>query len=348
MKKVSIGIILYNSEKYLPFLLPSILNQDYTNIEFLIRDQSPNYECYEYIKKHYPEVFEKIEIYKAPNRLHSGGHNDLINQMTGDYYICASFDMYYEKDFISNIVKELDKPENFPYLTATCKLYYWDFPKLEKDESLIEQSKTKIIDSCGLGVNEFHHFVDRGQGKVDVGQYDNDVSIFGATGALIIFRKEALEKIQFINKNGKKEYFDELMHYKNDVDMAYRFQWMGEKCLFLPHVRAYHFRQVSQRIPGLKGLIIARREKTPFSKKSSYIGNSILMHKNYSSDFSWKIRLKTFLRGFIEYIYILLFESYILKEKKFLKQNEEEIMSKKKAVQKKVSVTCIEHFMKIP
>ena len=63
--KISIGVILFTGcEKYLPYSLKSLLEQDYSNIEFLFRDQSPNGEVYDWLQKNMLEVFMRAKVEK--------------------------------------------------------------------------------------------------------------------------------------------------------------------------------------------------------------------------------------------------------------------------------------------
>ena len=160
---VTIGLVLHQNEQYLKPCLEDLLRQDYQNIEFLVRDQSPQGEAFEYIRHNLPEVFRAIKIERGPNLWHSGGHNRLIRRMNGQYYITASVDMSYPPDFVSKTIQALEKPENRHYGSATVKLMVWDFGSHEK---------TNIIDSCGFGITRSHLFYDIGQGKEDKGQYD--------------------------------------------------------------------------------------------------------------------------------------------------------------------------------
>jgi len=333
--KITIGLIVYTGcEKYLPHSLPSLFNQDYPNIEFLLRDQSPNAEIVSWLKRNMPEVINnpKIKITTGENRMHSGGHNALINQMTGDYYFCVSNDMLYPRDFASKIVAELEKTENQGYGTATCKLMQWDFEN---------KSKTNRIDSMGIGAKKTHHFFDIGQGEEDKGQYDS-VKPFGSSGALTVFTKKALDEIAYQNPEGKTEYYDEFLHYKNDVDLAYRLQWAGQKCLLIPSVKVYHDRQVS----GKDGIIGGRKEKKRWTKDSSVFGHQVVLLKNYTSEFSWSVRLQTTFYNLAKWGFLLIKEPYLLNQYKAAKKHMSEIEAKKKAMKRAVKPGEIEEMMK--
>ncbi len=73
----------------------------------------------------------------------------------------------------------------------------------------------------------------RGVWQTDEGQYDADVWVFGACGGAAAYRREAWDEA-----GG----FDEaLFMYLEDVDLAWRLQLRGWKCLYVPEARIYHY-----------------------------------------------------------------------------------------------------------
>jgi len=71
---------------------------------------------------------------------------------------------------------------------------------LEIDEIVLDEEqdsgirKLDYIDTCGLATTRSRNFYDRGQNQKDTGNYDCRQEIFGPSGALALFKKEALEK----------------------------------------------------------------------------------------------------------------------------------------------------------
>lgn len=330
--KVTIGVILYKNLKYLKYSLGSLLNQDYPNIELLVRDQSPGGEAYEFIKSELPQLFDQLLIEKGVNKGHSGGHNELIRKSTGSYYLCASNDMWYPTHLTSSFVTELEKSENQKFGSATGKLMYWDFEKV--DHEGIEKSFTNQIDSCGISLKSTHHFFDLGQGEADKGQYDHKRTIFGPSGALAIYRKNALESVKY--QGASDEYFDELLHYKNDVDLAYRLQWANQKSLLLPEIKAYHHRQLSKQ---------TRRKASKEARGNSFFGQQLVLLKNFDSKYSKKVRIKTQLRQWATLGYASLVEPSLIKQFSKLKANEKEIDLKIQSIERKTSAKEIEKLM---
>jgi GT2 family glycosyltransferase len=340
--KVTIGLILLRNEHYLKLSLGSLAAQDYPNLEILVRDQSPNGEAYDYVQKEMPEVFAKITLSKGENLMHSGGHNALIRKMTGEWYFCASNDMWYPKDFVSKMVTELQKPEYSTFGSASPKLLRWDFKFAEND---LEASKTKAIDSVGLGLTKCHKFIDVGQGEEDKGQYDSRTSIFGTSAAAGLYRKSALEDVAWTNHvarernvaSGKveKEYFDETLHYKNDVDLAYRLQWAGHKCLFIPLAQVWHDRQAS-----------GHSAKSAWAKGNSYFGQLVTVSKNWSPDFSWPVKLLTGLRQAALWVYAFILDRPLLQQRAEVEKVAPLIEAKRKAMLRRIKVEEVERFMK--
>ncbi len=331
ISKVTIGLILRGNLHYLKLSLGSLVAQDYPNLEILVRDQSDHGEAYEYLQNEMPDVFAKLNIEKAPNVMHSGGHNALIRKMTGDWCFCASNDMWYPPDFISKAMAELEKPENKEVGSASPKLMRWDFKVAESD---LESSKTHFLDSVGIGLGPCHKFTDKGQGQEDKGQYDHRTLIFGASAAAGFYKKSALDDVAWTNDKGEREYFDETIHYKNDAELAYRLQWAGHKCLFIPSSKVWHDRQAS-----------TQSGKSVWTKQNSYFGQLVTVRKNWSPDFSLIVKLMTGLRQAALWAYAFLLDRSLLKARADYQKLIPLIDQKRAAMPRRVKAEEIERLM---
>lgn len=271
-----------------------------------------------------PRVAAKARTHLGENRFHSGGHNALIRKGTGDYYLCASTDMLYPINLVSKLVQQMEKPEHRSFGSATVKLLHWDE---------IWGRETDIIDSCGIGLTRAHKFFDVGGGAVDKGQHDSVSEIFGPSGALAFYRRSALEDVKYQN-----EYFDELLHYKNDVDLAYRLQWAGYKSLLLPGMICYHAR-------GL-GKNRTRRRRSEFERENSLLGQLAVVYKNLSKDFSPAIKRATHWRQTLVKAYISIFEREALEGLEHFKEHLPEFAEKRAAINCRVPASEIEKLMR--
>ena len=76
----------------------------------------------------------------------------------------------------------------------------------------------------------------RGQGEDDNGQYQQRCDVFGAPGCAAFYRREMLEDLEF-----KGQFFDEtLFTWYEDIDLDWRANQLGWRCLYDPASVAYH------------------------------------------------------------------------------------------------------------
>ena len=70
----------------------------------------------------------------------------------------------------------------------------------------------------------------------DAGQYDQAAYVFGACGGAAMYRMEMLEAVRMGG-----EFFDEsYFAFGEDLDLSFRAQSLGYKCLAVPSARVYH------------------------------------------------------------------------------------------------------------
>lgn len=266
--KITIGVTPYLAAKYLPYSLKSLIEQDYENVEILLLDQEEGkWTSAKWIIENQPEWWDKVKLMKGPNLWHSGGMNKLMSIMTGDIFVVASQDMLYPKDFAKRIADFFEKHPEFEF--ASPRLMRWDFANLKT---------TDQIDSLGLQVTRHHGAYEVRQGQTWA---DNKISsqhygpIFGGSGALLALRKSAIDTVKV---NG--QVLDEMLHYKNDVDLAYRLQWADCAGALIDDLVVYHDR-------------FASRGKKPFwVQKQSMFGDLVFIWKNFSWEYSLLTKLK--------------------------------------------------------
>lgn len=107
MKKVSIIVPVYKSEKYIKKLIDSVLNQTYKNIELiLVDDESPDLSgqiCDEYAQKD-----NRIIVIHQKNAGCCGARNTGLNAVTGEYLMLADGDDWMEPDCVEYLVSLLE------------------------------------------------------------------------------------------------------------------------------------------------------------------------------------------------------------------------------------------------
>lgn len=342
MARITVGVITHNSEDYLEPCLNSLLAQDYENMEIVVLDNDSEDHTIDALEEKFPDI-KFIE--SQENLGFAKSHNEILRQSECDFYACVNIDMIFEPNFVSELVKSIEQKPIFG--SSGGKVKRWDFEAYQKSlKGARELGKTNFIDSAGIRILKSHRFEDMGQGDVDYGQYDHPREIFGVSGAAVLYRRKALEDVAFLNENGEKEYFDESMFmYKEDIDLAYRFQWAGWKCHYTPHAVAYHDRTIPAIGRRALDIVRNRSRKSTFVNRLSYLNHQILLEKNFSDEYSSKVRGATFWYNLKVFLYILVFETELLSEWWRYYKMRGKIKARKRAMPRRVSKAEIEKLM---
>ncbi len=292
---ISINLVTWNGERYLPWLCQSLKKQTFKNWELLVLDNFSFDKSLIIIKDYIPQA--KI-IKQKENIGFARGHNLLINWSDSDYILVLNQDIILEPDYLEKIIDFLEV--NPLVASAAGKVMVWDFA---------EGKKSKIIDSWGLVIDKKRKVVDWQQGKKDYHLENKEV--FGLSGAATIFRRRNLENIKEL-KDNSYQYFDEdFFAYKEDIDLAWRLRLNGWESYLITSTKAYHHRTVNLKEDRkLRGAI----------NKLSYRNHLMLLYKNSF--------LRNFMKDFFlviwyelqKIIYFLIYErSTLLGLKEFFK-----------------------------
>lgn len=119
---VTVGMPVYNEEKYIGETLESIINQDYENLEILISDNYSNDKtsiiCKEYAKKD-----KRINYYwQSKNIGATANHYYVIRKARGKYFMWAAGHDKWSTNLVSQCVSHL---ENFQTATIAFGTPIW-------------------------------------------------------------------------------------------------------------------------------------------------------------------------------------------------------------------------------
>lgn len=103
MEKVTAIVAIYKSEKFLPKLLDSLVEQTWRNLEIiLIDDESPDNSgviCDEYARRD-----ERIKVIHKKNGGACQARNDGLKEATGDYILVIDGDDWLERDYVEYLM----------------------------------------------------------------------------------------------------------------------------------------------------------------------------------------------------------------------------------------------------
>ncbi len=220
--KVSIVILNWNCKRYLKNCIESVQRQTYKNIEVYLIDNASSDGSVEYIKKEFLDL--KI-IRNSENIGFAKAHNLGIRKTNGLYYMPLNPDVVLTDNFVEEIVTAINSEENIGW--ASGKVFFMNQ----------DGAKTDIIYSTGHTIDKNYYFNNRGYGQRDTVGYTQKDYIFGANGACPLYKREMIEDIKY-NTN---EYFDEMFFmYGTDVDIDWRAQLLGWKCVYSSKAVAFH------------------------------------------------------------------------------------------------------------
>lgn len=215
--KVSISLVTFNGERYLADCLASIFNQTFKDFELIVIDNYSKDQTRNLLRNHGIKFWEL-----GKNLGFAKGHNLGIGHARGDYVLILNQDVVLKSNFLEILVKTLD---NNPTIAAASGKIY-------------RAGQNQILDSTGLLFSKNRQITDRGADQPDQGQYDQPQEIFGLSGAVVLFRRLALETVKI-----GADYFDtDYFCYKEDVDLAWRLQLAKFGAYYQPEAVAHHHR----------------------------------------------------------------------------------------------------------
>ena len=327
---VSINLLTYNGRQYVENCLNSVLKQTYPHIEILVIDNASTDSTVNYLKQFRKETPKLKVIFNQRNLGFAAGHNQGIKESQGGFILCLNQDVVLDKDFVKRAVEILEKDGQAAAIQGKI---------------LRMPLTSKIIDVTGLVILKNRRIIARAQGQTDQGQFEKIEEIFGADGAVPVYRRKALADVKI-----KEEYFDEdFFAYKEDVDLAWRMQLYGWKVIYQPKAIAWHDRTAGDSAAiNYFGIIRERLKISKFAKYLAFKNQRLMQIKNEQSWLLLK-HLPWFLpKEIASWFYVLLFEKYTWRAIKDLFRQMPQAWQKRKIImaKKKVGAKEIEKWFK--
>ncbi|MFB6181549.1 MAG: glycosyltransferase family 2 protein [Candidatus Magasanikbacteria bacterium] len=318
MRKLSVQLVTWNGEDYIPYLFDSLRDQTFDDWKLNILDNNSDDNTLEALEKEL-EDFE-VNYHFQQNDTNVGfapGHNKLFRETNSEYFLMLNQDMYLQPDCLEKLVDFLDK--NQEAAGVTPRLMRWKFDLLKdknvEENDLLKQSFTDQVDSLGMKIFKnrrvIEQYTQKKWSKIK-DKFDSDTrEVFGVSGAFPMFRRSSIEEITFDNGN----YLDEDYHsYKEDVDLAYRLQSSGNKAYVILDTVAYHDRSAAgPENPGIIATIKNKLDQSEWVKKHSYKNHLMTLYKNeYWQNFLLDFPF-IFWYELKKFIWYLLFDPKVLK-----------------------------------
>jgi GT2 family glycosyltransferase len=213
MALASIVIPTYNGMAHLPVCLAAVRAQTYQPFETILVDNASTDETLAYVRREFPDV--RIVPLKE-NCVFAGAVNEGIRAAQGEVIVLLNNDTEAEPAWLAELMAALQSDPQAGMAASKMRLF---------DRRAILHNAGDAFRRDGMPVN-------RGVWQNDQGQFDADRYVFAPCGGAGAYRKEMLDAIGLMD--------EELVAYCEDVDIGWRAQLAGWRCVYAPRAIVYH------------------------------------------------------------------------------------------------------------
>ena len=210
--QVAIVITNWNGRQYLETCLASIYAQDYQDFEVIVVDNASADDSVSVVHK----LFPKVRLIQNETNLGlCAANNRGILATNAEYVAILNNDTEFEPEWLGRLVEAMNS--DLQIGMCACKMLLTD----QRD----------MIESDGIGVDRAGMAWGLETGRPHY-RDTTLVPVFGACGGAALYRRSMLLEIGLFD--------EDFFVYLEDADVAWRGQWAGWKCVYVPDAIAYH------------------------------------------------------------------------------------------------------------
>lgn len=217
---VSVIIVSWNARHLLEQCLPSVVATNYPALEIILADNGSTDGSAEWVASAFPSV----RIVRHPeNWAFCRGNNAAIPHARGQYIVLLNNDVEVPPDWLLPLVRRMETDPTIGAVQPKLRQYH-------------RRTHFEYAGAAGGFLDRFGYPFTRGRlfdtVEPDEGQYDDPGPIFWATGAAIMLRREALNRVGLLD-----EHF--VLHME-EIDLCWRLQRAGYRIELVPESVVYH------------------------------------------------------------------------------------------------------------
>lgn len=217
---VAIVILNWNGKAFLEKFLPSVMLTTYPNLQVIVADNASDDDSLLFLQEHYPQI--KI-ITNPENEGFAKGYNSALKQVESDYYVLLNSDVEVTPGWVEPIIILMENDLSI----GACQ------PKLLSYQN---RNEFEYAGASGGWMDSFGYPFTRGRifdtCEKDLGQYDDAIPCFWATGAAMFVRSSVYHEL-----GGLDDYF---FAHQEEIDLCWRMQLYGYKVYVEPKSVVYH------------------------------------------------------------------------------------------------------------
>ncbi|MDD2340083.1 MAG: glycosyltransferase family 2 protein [Methanosarcina sp.] len=217
--KISIITVCLNSEKFIEKTIESVINQTYSNIEYIIIEGKSTDNTLNILNKYKPDIDILISekdngIYDAMNKGLNLAHGDFI-------YFLNSGDYLYDKDTLAKIITHVNDQNKYDII-------YGDFIYFDENKSEYREGHPSVTEIVARGVNHQSILVPK-MSFEKFGYFDDTYKIFADLDWILRAVIKNKQKINYIKlpiayylEGGMSEkYYNKYLFEKNEIMKKY-------------------------------------------------------------------------------------------------------------------------------
>ena len=147
--KITIGLPVYNGDKFIHNAINSLLKQSYTNFELIISDNGSTDQT-ESICRNFAQADKRIKYTRhETNSGYVWNFNSVLQQADTEYFMWASADDVWHPEFIERNIMFLEKNPGFVGSTSEIEYFYesWGEKDFERFKDTKPKKKYEVVHS---------------------------------------------------------------------------------------------------------------------------------------------------------------------------------------------------------
>lgn len=209
---LSVIIVNWNGKKFLKECLEGLRGQSYRYFSIILVDNASDDGSLDFVVHNYPEV-KTIALPK--NIGFSGANNVALKAIQTEYVALLNNDAVAHPLWLQSLIEALESHPEAGF--AASKMVFYHNPE--------------VIDRAGDAYTTAGAGLLRGRGE-SADSYDRPEWVFGACAGAALYRTQMLRDTSLFDE-------DFFLLYE-DVDLSFRAQLKGYKCLYVPEAIVYH------------------------------------------------------------------------------------------------------------
>ncbi len=210
---ISVIIPNWNGAEHLPTCLESLRAQIFDDFETIIVDNGSTDGSLALLEQDYPEVYV---LALGENRGFAGACNAGMRAAQGDLILLLNNDTEAAPDWLAEVITAFERHPEAGLVASKMLLF---------DQRDVFHTAGDFYRVDGQPGN-------RGVWQRDEGQYSKEEYVFSACGGSAAYRRTMLDEIGLLD--------EDFFYSCEDVDLAWRAQLAGWRCVYAPRAVVYH------------------------------------------------------------------------------------------------------------